>query len=110
MSCRATKIVATLGPASDSPSTIRELILAGVDVFRLNASYGTHEEHAARVRNIRTLASGLGSHTGILLDLQGPKIRLGKFQGGEAMLQRGARFTITVEAVVGNKEVASPTD
>ncbi len=109
MSCRATKIVATLGPASDSPSTIRELILAGVDVFRLNASYGTHEEHAARVRNIRTLASGLGSHTGILLDLQGPKIRLGKFQGGEAMLQRGARFTITVEAVVGNKEGASTT-
>jgi pyruvate kinase len=111
MTCtaRATKIVATLGPASDSPAVIRQLLLAGVDLFRLNASYGTMAEHAARILAVRSMASELGKHTGILLDLQGPKIRLGKFANGEETLSTGARFTITTRPVLGTSELASTT-
>lgn len=99
---RHTKIVATLGPATATDEKVRELYAAGVDVFRLNASHGTREEravHAARVR-----AAG---NAGILLDLQGPKIRLGKFDGGKALLETGAEFTITTEEVLGTAARAS---
>jgi pyruvate kinase len=106
---RATKILATLGPSSDSPATIRQLLLEGVDVFRLNASYGTRDEHAARIRAARGLSAELGKHTGILLDLQGPKIRLGRFEGGQATLATGARFTITTQPVLGTSAMASTT-
>jgi len=106
---RATKIVATLGPSSDSPATIRQLLLAGVDVFRLNASYGTRDEHATRIRTVRGLSSELRKHTGILLDLQGPKIRLGRFESGQATLAVGTRFTITTLPVLGTAEMASTT-
>jgi pyruvate kinase len=104
---RNTKIVATLGPASDSLETIRRMLEAGADVFRLNASHGTAEEHAARVRRVRAVASELGREVGILLDLQGPKIRLGAFEGGGCELETGAEFTITVEPVAGNRQRAS---
>jgi pyruvate kinase len=104
-----TKIVATLGPASDTPEIIRQLIEAGVDVFRMNASHGTQEEHARRLRMVRQIASDMGEHIGVLLDLQGPKIRLGTFQGGCAHLESGARFTLTVQPVEGNAERASTT-
>jgi pyruvate kinase len=104
-----TKIVATLGPASNSPAIIRSLFEAGVDVFRLNASHGTQEEHAARIRSVRQIGAELGLHTGILLDLQGPKIRLGTFEGGSCVLETGQRFTITTEPVLGNRERASTT-
>ena len=71
-----TKIVATLGPASDSPQTIRLLFEAGVDVFRLNASHGTSDEHRRRIASIREISAELGRYPGILLDLQGPKLSL----------------------------------
>jgi pyruvate kinase len=104
-----TKIVATLGPASDRPELIRKLLEAGVDVFRLNASHGSQQEHGERIRTTREIAAEMGRHTGILLDLQGPKIRLGTFANGSAVLKAGARFAITVETVEGTDQRASTT-
>jgi pyruvate kinase len=104
-----TKIVATLGPASDPPAIIRQLLLAGVDVFRLNASHSTQAEHAARIAAVRQAAAELGQPTSILLDLQGPKIRLGAFAGGGCVLEPGGIFTITPEPVLGDCGRASTT-
>ena len=104
-----TKIVATLGPATDTPELIRSLIHAGVDVFRLNASHGTQEEHGRRIKIVRQIAQEMGSHIGILLDLQGPKIRLGTFREGGCTLEAGKRFTITTEVGDGDCERASTT-
>jgi len=106
---RNTKIVATVGPASRSPEMLQGLLDAGVDVFRINASHGTHGDHSAAIRLIRELAAKCGRTPGILLDLQGPKIRLGDFETGAATLEKGARFTITVEPIMGNAQIASTT-
>ena len=106
---RTTKIVATLGPATDAPDRLRKLFEAGVDVFRLNASHGTQEDHARRIKNVRELEVELGRHTGILLDLQGPKIRLGTFKNGGCVLHDGAHFSITTQPVEGSSEIASTT-
>ncbi|MBK9167467.1 MAG: pyruvate kinase [Bryobacterales bacterium] len=97
-----TKIVATLGPASDSPEILSRLLETGASVIRLNASHGTQEKHAERIEAIRAAAEALGRHVGILLDLQGPKIRLGTFEEGFCELETGARFEITTEPVLGN--------
>jgi pyruvate kinase len=102
-----TKIVATLGPATDAPGILDQLLAAGVDVFRLNASHGTQAEHAARIAAVRAAAGAVGSNAGILLDLQGPKIRLGRIEGGGCTLRAGNIFTITTEAVTGDCETAS---
>jgi pyruvate kinase len=102
-----TKIVATLGPATDAPGVLQQLLAAGVDVFRLNMSHGTQADHAFRIDAARTEARKAGMHAGILLDLQGPKIRLGRFQSGECILQPGPIFTITTEPVIGTCECAS---
>jgi pyruvate kinase len=104
---RDTKIVATLGPASGTPQTIRQMLAAGVDVFRLNSSHGNHSEHGARVRCVREEAKRAGRIAGVLLDLQGPKIRLGEFAGGGVTLTDGARFTLTTEKVLGTAAIAS---
>jgi pyruvate kinase len=106
---RATKIVATVGPAADSPAAIRQLLLAGADVFRINASHSALEQHAIRISTIRAAADELGSHAAILLDLQGPKIRLGSFQRGAETLETGARFTITTQPAEGTASLASCT-
>ena len=103
---RRTRIVATLGPASSSPEMIRELIAAGVDVFRLNASHGIQETGGELIRTIREAAAAAGTHTGILLDLQGPKIRLGTFPEGPVKLENGDLFAITVDDIPGNRERA----
>lgn len=104
---RATKIVATLGPSTDSEAVMRSLFEAGVDVFRLNASHGSQEDHARRIKKLRELATEFKSNTGILLDLQGPKIRLGTFKDGPCLLSNGSIFTITVDSVDGNSRMAS---
>lgn len=104
---RTTKIVATLGPASDSKEMIAKLFAAGVDVFRLNASHGVHEDHARRLRHVRELGQELNVPVGVLLDLQGPKIRLGLFEGGKVLLENGAGFEITTEECLGTKDRAS---
>lgn len=104
---RNTKIVATLGPASDSPDNIRKLLAAGVNVFRLNFSHGEQHEHARRVTDVRAVSAEMGLHSGILLDLQGPKIRLGRFENGGCYLPTGSEFSITTREVLGTPEVAS---
>ncbi len=105
MRSTSTKIVATLGPACES--RIGQLLAAGVDVFRLNASHGTREDHAACIQAVRAMARETGTFPAILLDLQGPKIRLGKFESRGCELRTGAEFTITAEPVAGNSERAS---
>jgi pyruvate kinase len=104
---RHTKIVATLGPATSSEAVIRQLLLAGVDVFRLNASHGADAERAGRIAGIRHACLDLQRRASILLDLQGPKIRLGTFSGGRCTLEAGSTFTITTEPIVGDSHRAS---
>ncbi|MDQ0191140.1 pyruvate kinase [Alicyclobacillus cycloheptanicus] len=94
---RRTKIVCTIGPASETPEVLRQLIEAGLDVARLNFSHGTYDEHAARIRAIREAAAAVGKHVGIMLDIKGPKIRTGKIEGGEAILEDGAHIILTTE-------------
>jgi pyruvate kinase len=94
MTMRHTKIVATVGPASEGPQLLRELVEAGVDVFRLNFSHGTHESHAAVVGRIRDAAREVGRHVGILQDLSGPKIRTGPLSGGPLSLVDGEELRI----------------
>ncbi|MEO0972806.1 MAG: pyruvate kinase [Pseudomonadota bacterium] len=93
---RRTKIVATLGPASSTPEALRGLIDAGADVFRLNFSHGTPEQHGALVAAAREAAKEANREVAILGDLQGPKIRIDKFRDGPVMLEEGARFTLDV--------------
>src|SRR3954452_15588174 len=102
-----TKIVATLGPATDAPGVIRKLIEVGVDVFRLNASHGSQDDHAGRIDAVRAAARQAHAQIGILLDLQGPKIRLGSFENGGCVLEAGSTFTITTETILGTCERAS---
>src|SRR5271165_6383203 len=96
-----TKIVATLGPAISGSPALKSMFEAGVNVFRLNASHGTWDDHLTHIASVRAAAAELGVHAGILLDLQGPKIRLGRFEGGRCDLEPGALFTITTESVLG---------
>src|SRR5690554_5137765 len=95
MSLRRTKIVATIGPASESPTVLEQLILAGMDVARLNFSHGTYEEHAARIENIRAASDKAGRHVAILMDIQGPKIRIGDIEGGSRELHEGEIVFLT---------------
>ena len=107
---RATKIVATLGPASESDATIAAMITAGVNVFRLNFSHGTHDEHAANFHRVRNIAEALGKPVAIMQDLQGPKIRTGTLiSGAPIALKDGAPFRITTEPVDGTVERVSTT-
>jgi pyruvate kinase len=98
---RRTRIVCTIGPASRDVVTLRKMVHAGMDVARLNFSHGTHAEHAAVIRAIREGESEWGHPVTIIQDLQGPKIRLGNFVGGRAMLMTGEPFTLTAEPVEG---------
>ena len=91
------------------PETVRALIRAGAQIIRLNASHGPWQQHAARIRTIREAEAATGSPVGILLDLQGPKIRLGRFAGGKCVLRTGAHFTITTDQVSGDETCASTT-
>jgi pyruvate kinase len=104
---RRTRIVCTIGPASRDVGTLRKLVHAGMDVARLNFSHGTHDEHAAVIRAIREGESEWGHPVTIIQDLQGPKIRLGNFVGGRAMLMTGDPFTLTAERVDGTAAGAS---
>ena len=106
---RRTKIVATIGPATESPERLRELIAAGATTFRLNFSHGDHSEHAARITTIRQVAEELGIHVGILQDLQGPKIRLGRFGGGPITLAKGDPFILTSRDVACDHTIATVT-
>ncbi len=106
---KRTKIIATLGPASNSPEIIETLVKNGVDIFRLNFSHGTHDEHARLIEIVRGISAKLNHPIGILQDLQGPKIRVGEIAGGEISLKDGSRIVITTEPVAGTPERISTT-
>jgi pyruvate kinase len=99
---RRTKIIATLGPASSSPEVLTRLFQAGADVFRLNFSHGTHEDHAARFAMIRQLEDRFERPIGILADVQGPKLRVGRFSGGRVHLQTGQAFRLDLNPTPGS--------
>jgi pyruvate kinase len=106
---RRAKIVATLGPATSSLENIRAIIDAGVDVCRMNLSHGSYEVHESVYRNVREAADASGRAVAVLVDLQGPKIRLGRFADGPHDLAEGDVFTITTEDVLGTKELVGTT-
>ena len=97
---RNAKIVATLGPASTDPATIDQLFEAGADVFRLNFSHGTHADHKQRLQTIRAIEQERGRPIGVLLDLQGPKLRIGTFADGPVQLAAQATFRLDLDAAV----------
>lgn len=106
---RRAKIVATLGPATASYEDIRAIIDAGVNVARMNLSHGTYDVHEGVYANVRKAAADAGKPVAVLVDLQGPKIRLGKFEGGPYDLAEGDIFKITTEDVLGTRELSGTT-
>ena len=104
---RRTKIVCTIGPASQSETVLYGLMQAGMDVARLNFSHGDHAFHAGIIKKIRRMAQGLERPIAILQDLQGPKVRIGPIAGDRARLQTGRRFVLTTRKVLGNHEIVS---
>ena len=101
---RRTKIVATLGPASNDRPVLERMICTGVDVVRLNFSHGTAQDHINRAELVRTVAREQGRTVGVLVDLQGPKIRVGKFADGEITLKAGENFILDANCALGNQE------
>jgi len=101
---RFTKIVATLGPASSDLATLTRLVEAGVDVVRLNFSHGKADDHRARVENLHAACAKVGRTVGIMADLQGPKIRVGKFAGSKVLLKGGQPFIFDIECQLGHNE------
>ncbi len=101
---RHTKIVATLGPASSTQEVLERMVQAGVDVVRMNFSHGTADDHKARAEGIRAAAAKYGRTVGILGDLQGPKIRVGKFESGKITLVIGDSFILDAQCTLGNQE------
>jgi len=106
---RRAKIVCTLGPAVSSPERLRELVSAGMDVARLNLSHGAYADHEAVYRDVRAASEETGHAVGILVDLQGPKIRTGRFADGPVRLENGARFVVTVDDILGDQDRVSTT-
>ena len=106
---RRTKIVATIGPATSKPEVLRDLILAGATTLRLNFSHGTHDDHQRSIRLIRQTSFELNQPVGILQDLQGPKIRLGRFEKGSIVLNDGDPFILTSHIMEGNQKMSSIT-
>lgn len=106
---RRAKIVATLGPATSSYENIRAIIEAGVDVARMNLSHGSYQVHEEVYQNVRKAAADTGKAVAIMVDLQGPKIRLGKFENGPYDLAVGDIFKITIEDILGTKEISGTT-
>ncbi|HUP94411.1 MAG TPA: pyruvate kinase [Burkholderiales bacterium] len=104
MTPRRTKIVATLGPASSDAVTLTRMIEAGLDVVRMNFSHGTAAEHRKRVELVRSLARRAGRAVGVLVDLQGPKIRIGKFREGQITLRSGGKFVLDADLELGDQE------
>src|SRR5215470_8734451 len=107
---RRAKIVCTIGPASNSEEMIRDLMLRGMDVARLNFSHGTHQQHAVVIQRLRKVAAELNRSICILQDLQGPKIRTGRLEsGGPVPLKKGKTVTITSRDVLGTTDIISTT-
>jgi len=101
---RRTKIVCTIGPASESPEVLRHLVEKGMNVARLNFSHGTHEEHGRRIAAVKEVAREMGRHIGIMLDTKGPEIRTGLLKGDKVTLVEGQKVTLTTQEIVGDAE------
>ena len=101
---KRTKIVATIGPASTARETLKEMILEGVNVVRLNFSHGGHEIHKQVIDHVRSIDQELGRHTAILADLQGPKLRTGEMEGEGVMLETGSRVVLTTKTCAGTSQ------
>jgi pyruvate kinase len=101
---RSTKIVATLGPASSERDVLRRMIAAGVDVVRMNFSHGQREDHIQRAELLREVSRELERTVGVMVDLQGPKIRIGQFDSGRVRLEKGAPFVLDADSGIGNQE------
>lgn len=106
---RNTKIICTIGPASEKPEILKKLMLAGMNVARLNFSHGTHEGHAAQIKSIRSCAKEIGRDIAIMLDTKGPEIRTGILENGKITLKKGNCFILTTEQIIGNEERVSIT-
>ncbi|MBP3877200.1 MAG: pyruvate kinase, partial [Lachnospiraceae bacterium] len=106
---RKTKIICTIGPASESEEMLTELIRAGMNVARFNFSHGTHDEHEEKFQRLRRLRISMSLPVGTLLDTKGPEIRLRDFRGGRADLKKGQTFTLTTEETEGDETRASIT-
>ena len=104
---KRTKIVCTLGPASEKEEVLRELMKSGLNVCRMNFSHGSHEEHKGRMDLVKKLREELGQPTAILLDTKGPEIRTGQFDVPEVFLEEGQTFTVTMKDVMGNKDMCT---
>src|SRR3954470_9593458 len=103
---RSTKIVATLGPASSDPVILERMIRGGVDVVRLNFSHGTADDHLRRAEIVKEIARKLSRTVAIMCDLQGPKIRVGKFREGKVNLEKGRRFVLDAACELGDNDRA----
>ncbi|MEY4367782.1 MAG: hypothetical protein RLZ28_1197 [Actinomycetota bacterium] len=106
---RRAKIVATLGPATSSYEQIRAIVEAGVDVARMNLSHGSYDVHEEIYRTVRKVAADTGKAICVFVDLQGPKIRLGRFENGPVMLVKGATFKITIDDILGDENICGTT-
>ena len=104
---RKTKIVCTIGPASDSEEILKKMCLAGMNVARLNFSHGTHEEHQEKIDLIKKVRSDLNMPIAIMLDTKGPEYRIKTFENGQIELKDGDTFTFTTEDVIGNEKIVS---
>jgi len=106
---RKTKIIATIGPASEIPEVYEKMIKAGLNVARLNMSHGTYDEHKAKIDLIKATNKKLGSNVAIMLDTKGPEIRLGDFNQDTITLEEGKSFTLTTKEIIGNEEISYVT-
>lgn len=104
---KKTKIICTVGPSTDKPGVLEELLLAGMNVARFNFSHGSHEEHARRIAMVREAARATKVKVAIMLDNKGPEMRLGRFEGGKTILTQGQTFTLTTRDIIGNNSVAA---
>ena len=106
---RKTKIICTMGPSTDKGDVLRELVMAGMNVARMNFSHGSFEEHGGRLKRLKAIREELGLPVAALLDTKGPEIRLEQFADGSVELEVGQKFTLTTREIQGNKNEASIT-
>lgn len=106
---RKTKIICTLGPAVDKPETLKRLMLAGMNVGRINFSHGNYQDQEERIENFKKVREEVGKNVSLMLDTKGPEIRIGKFENGEIWLEPNDTFTLKAEDVIGNKNYVSIT-
>ena len=104
---KKTKIICTVGPSTDQPGILEQMIAAGMNVARFNFSHGTHEEHARRIAMVRAASAKMKRPIALMLDTKGPEMRLGKFADGKVMLEAGQKFTLTGRDILGDQDIAS---